>query len=655
VLIGVNYHPEHWPPERWREDARLMKEAGFNAVRMGEFAWSHLEPVRNKYRFRWLEAAVAIFAEQDIRTVLCTPTASPPPWLVERHPSIPPTDAGGQRLSFGTCRSYCANNPSYEKYSQRITAGLAEHFKNNKNVMAWQADSGFGRFGTARCYCRFCAQGFREWLQKKYGTLEELNRRWGTIVWSQQYSDWQQVPLPWRAVGDGELPHNPSLSLDYRRFCSDSWAAFQRMLVETVHTHCPGAPVTHNLAASVTEIDPFKLATDLNFVTASVSDCPKGYGADTSLFLEMVYALKDRKFWLAEADDTTKQSAAASSVPWFQQIVPFAYSALARGAEAVFFSRWRPAPFGAEQLKPGLLNHDGTPGRGLEAAARLARTLAKGGDAILRGPQDAKAALMLCHESGWALSEKPEPNMDYWDFVSTVYSSLSRQVGSLSVISARAALAPFKLVVAPALYVMPEDAARRLREYVERGGCLVMTCMSGIKDPDNNVWTGGLPGGMQDTLGLAVKSFAPIDYKGKVRVVATDRVFETERWNDVIELRDAKTLAVYADGPLKGLPAATVKAIGKGRAYYIGTCAEPGFYRHFLELACREAGIPARPFAGDGVEIVSRGELTFVTNQSTGPQTIALDAIYEDALRGTKHRGKIELPPDGVFVLKKIG
>jgi len=200
--------------------------------------------------------------------------------------------------------------------------------------------------------------------------------------------------------------------------------------------------------------------------------------------------------------------------------------------------------------------------------------------------------------------------------------------------------------------------AKRLKEYVAKGGHLALTCMSGIKDASNNVWTSGLPGGMQETLGMAVKGFESLGHdgaEGKIRVVATDRTFRTRGWNDHIELRKAKMLAMYADGPLKGLPAITMNVYGKGRAYYVGTCAEPDFYQYLFGLACREAGIAPRPFTADGVEVIARGDLTHVINQSFEPQTVTLDGLYEDLLRATKYRGKIAVPPDGALVLRRIG
>jgi beta-galactosidase len=356
-------------------------------------------------------------------------------------------------------------------------------------------------------------------------------------------------------------------------------------------------------------------------------------------------------------DDALTGSGAADALTWSQQIVPFAYSAVARGAEGLFFSRWRPAPFGADQLRPGLLNHDGTPTRGLEAAARLARSLTKGHEGVLRGAQESEVALLVCHESAWALAEKPDPNIAYWDHVSLVHSALSQHTPGLSIIGPTARFAPYKVIVAPALYLLRGETAKALREYVKGGGHLVLTCMSGIKDADNNVWTTGLPGGMREALGAVVKGFGriPSGAARKLRMAATERAFSIRDWNDLIELQGAKTLALYAEGPLKGLPAASVNSFGPGRAYYIGAYAEAEFYHSLLETVCREAQVTARPAAADGVEIIARGGVTFVLNRSFESKTVSLDGLYEDALRGSKYRGQIELPPDGAFVLKKIG
>lgn len=110
MRYGVSYYPEHKKEEELRHDLELLKRSGINTVRMGEFAWCRMEPEEGKYEFGWLEAVVKELGEAGIQTILCTPTACPPAWLVKKHPDLLYMDNRRIRRPFGGRRHYCYNN-----------------------------------------------------------------------------------------------------------------------------------------------------------------------------------------------------------------------------------------------------------------------------------------------------------------------------------------------------------------------------------------------------------------------------------------------------------------------------------------------------------------------------------------------------------------
>src|SRR5512143_2511427 len=185
--FGVDYYPEHWPEERWDEDARLMQEAGFNTVRLAEFSWSRLEAEEGCFDFNWLDRAIAILERRQMRVVLGTPSASAPPWLLQQHPDLFRLRADGQRVTYGNRRGYCPNHPLYRQYAGRILARMAQHYHAHPSVIGWQIDNEMGE----RCYCPQCQRAFQAWLQARYPSLEVLNQKWGTVFWSQEYSAWE--------------------------------------------------------------------------------------------------------------------------------------------------------------------------------------------------------------------------------------------------------------------------------------------------------------------------------------------------------------------------------------------------------------------------------------------------------------------------------
>jgi beta-galactosidase len=244
VYYGVDYYPEHWPEERWTEDARLMQEAGINVVRMAEFAWGKLEPREGNYDFSWLDGAIDTLTARGISVVLGTPTASPPPWLMDAHPDMFIGWPDGTRATYGSRRPYCPTSATYREYSARITRAMAEHYHDYPHIIGWQVDNEFGE----RCYCPNCQRAFQKWLRRKYSTLDELNARWGTAFWSHVYTDWSQIPLPWTTAQFALHPAppvaNPGLALDYYRFMSDSYVDYERIQVEILCQLCPGHFVT---------------------------------------------------------------------------------------------------------------------------------------------------------------------------------------------------------------------------------------------------------------------------------------------------------------------------------------------------------------------------------------------------------------------------
>jgi hypothetical protein len=233
MQFGVCYYPEHWPEARWAEDARQMRALGLSIVRIAEFAWSRIEPQEGRFAWEWLDRAVATLSAAGLKIVLGTPTAAPPAWLSRGYPDTLPVDEQGRRRNFGSRRHYCPNHPAYRRFSRRIVSLMAAHFAAHPAVVGWQIDNEFGGGGTARCYCEHCADAFRRWLQARYGTLEALNQAWGTVFWSQEYSAWEQIGPP---ILTGSAA-NPSHTLDYYRFASDSWVDYQQMQLEALGPH----------------------------------------------------------------------------------------------------------------------------------------------------------------------------------------------------------------------------------------------------------------------------------------------------------------------------------------------------------------------------------------------------------------------------------
>ena len=260
--LGVCYYPEHWPESLWAEDAERMVQTGLKLVRIGEFAWSRLEPTPEAFRFDWLDRAIETLGGVGLDVILCTPTAAPPRWMIDRHHDMLAVDENGQTRGFGSRRHYCFSHEKYRAESARITRILAERYGGNPHVTAWQTDNEYGCHDTVLSYSDSARRGFADWLKRRYGTIEALNQAWGNVFWSMEYNDFEQVDLPNSTVTDP----NPSHVLDFRRFSSDQVVAFNKIQVDILRQYAPGRPILHNTMGRFTGFDHYRLGTNLDIL-----------------------------------------------------------------------------------------------------------------------------------------------------------------------------------------------------------------------------------------------------------------------------------------------------------------------------------------------------------------------------------------------------
>jgi beta-galactosidase len=387
-LLGVCYYPEHWPEAQWPDDAARMVDAGLTLVRIGEFAWSRLEPEAGQMDFGWLDRAIDTLGRAGLQVVLGTPTATPPRWMLDRHPDMLAVDAQGRPRKFGSRRHYCFSHAGYLGECRRIVTLLAERYGRNPYVTAWQTDNEYGCHDTIHSYSDAARHAFRDWLAQKYQSVGALNRAWGNIFWSMEYRSFDDIDLPNLTVTEP----NPAHVLDFRRFSSDQVVAFNRAQVDILRRHTD-APIAHNYMGRITEFDHYKVGADLDI--ASWDSYPIGFLSDRleatadhkARFLrqgdpdfqafhhDLYRAVGRGRWWIMEQQPGPVNWAPYNPAPLPGMVRLWTWEAFAHGAEAVCYFRWRQAPFAQEQMHSGLLRPDSAPAPGLAEAAQVAAEL----------------------------------------------------------------------------------------------------------------------------------------------------------------------------------------------------------------------------------------------------------------------------------------
>jgi beta-galactosidase len=655
--FGVDYYPEQWPEERWSIDAQLMQEAGFNVVRLAEFAWSRMEPTEGKFDFDWLDRAIEILQSHGMKVVLGTPTASAPPWLMKKNPELYRVREDGQRVTFGNRRGYCPNHPLYHEHTRRIVTQMAEHYADHPEVIGWQIDNEFGE----RCYCSTCAAGFQTWLRGRYEALEELNQKWGTTFWSHVYTDWDEIPLP---LTTGGSP-NPGLALDFYRFCSDSYVAYQQLQIDILRLHCPGQFITHNLMGfGYDKLNYFDLTRSLDFV--SWDNYPRMQWtmdkrvnpSAMALNLDTMRGLKSRNIWIMEQQAGQGGWEVLSVAPRPGELRLWAYQSIAHGADAIVFFRWRTARFGTEQYWHGLLDHDARPSRRYEEIKRMGAEIKQIGDEIVGAQTRSQVAMILSYDSRFAFQIQPNNHrFSYHDHFHHIYRSFYGRHTSMDIVSPHADLSAYKLVVAPALHLVTDGIADNLKRFVQAGGTLVLTQRTGVKDESNAVVNQRLPGLLADLCGVEVDDYDSLSshMQNEIEFFIDGTCVPVGVLCDILKPTSATVVAQYRKDYYAGKPAITVNQYGAGRVVYIGALGDGQLYDHLAAWLLNSIDVSNGLRAPTGVEVTQRTQgdkkLHFVLNHTNSPQTIHLESHYTNLIGRKQLQGNVQLEPYDVLIL----
>jgi beta-galactosidase len=656
---GVDYYPEHWPEERWPEDARLMAEAGFNIVRMAEFAWSRLEPQEGVFDFTWLDQVIDLLSGHGIRTILGTPTASPTPWVMETDPTMYRILPDGKPLYYGNRRGYCPNHPIYWQHTRRIVERMAAHYAGNPHVIAWQIDNEFGD----PCYCPTCRRNFQVWLRNRFETLDRLNEKWGTIFWSHVYTNWKQIPVPYEHISQ-----NPGLALDYKRFSSESYVRFQQMQIEILRKYSK-KPLTHNfMGFGYNKINYYDLAAPLDFVSwdnylrvfwdmkAEIDPSHAALSHDT------MRGLKKKNFWIMEQQAGPTGWEIIGDTPKPGELRLWVYQAFAHGADGMLYFRWRTCRFGNEEYWHGVLDHHGIPGRRYQEVSRVGEELKRIGELIQDSEVRNRVAIMQSYDTRFGFQTQPNnPQFHYETHVHDIYRGFFAQQVGVDLISEKEDLSGYKVVVVPSMYVLLDETVDNLAAFARAGGIVVFTARTGVKDEFNAVVNMRLPGLAAEMCGIEVEEYKSIPSDSQenihLELIGQEGNFPVTVWAETLETHGAEIVASYHPGDFAGQPAMTRNRYGKGQVIYIGIFSDERFYDRLANWLLSEARLSTPLTTAPGVEITERwqGEhrLLFLLNHDSQPRPIRLNGEFLEIITGEILAGSVQLRARDIMILKK--
>jgi beta-galactosidase len=661
LLVGAAWYPEQWDEATADRDLESMEAAHIHLARVAEFAWSAMEPSEGHYEWAWLDHAIEEAAKHHVYIVMGTPTAAPPAWLTAKYPETLRVDENGRRDEHGNRQQFSFASTKYRELARGIAEAMAKRYGHNPNVVGWQLDNEYGEDS----FDPDARMQWHAWLKAKYGTIDRLNTLWTTQYWSQTYDNFDEIPAR-------PKDENPALLLDWKRFVSDTWKSYSENQISAIRPNAdPRQFITTNTMGWFDGFDSYVVHSVLDIAAwDDYVDAPVFDWAPNAAAHDLTRGYKQKNFWVMETEPAFVNWRKTNNPLAKGQVRELAWQAIGHGADAVECWQWRSALNGQEQYHGTLVGPDGKPVPVYAEVEQIGAEFEKAGSALSGTTPVANVALLHDFNSRWAIDfQRHAAKFDPVEELVAFYRPLREDAQGVDVIAPTATLDRYKLVVAPALNVLPQATAEHLIAYVKQGGHLVLGPRSGMKNEYDGLWPARQPGPLEELLGGRVEEFYALD-----QPVATTPVVDGGAegkgavWAELLQPMNGNAnggatavIAKYKASPgsagwLDGQPAILTRQVGKGRITYVGFWPDAATLSALTAGWVKDADVaPLLPNTPEGVEVCERTgdgrRVIVVINHSTEPKHVALPAAMTDLLKGGS-ASSVELEKYGVAVLE---
>lgn len=669
MYVGADYYPEHWDRDRWRTDLQLMKEAGFNIIRIAEFSWQNMEPKEGCFEFKWLTDFLDLVVEYDIKVIIGTPTAIVPVWAAKTYPEILALRKDGTREVYGVRKNNCFTSGAYRFLSRRIVSELTRAVGLYSAVIGWQPDN---EFGGPECRCGSCQKAFQDYLQEKYETPQELNRVWGLHFWGHSISHWNEIVIP-----ENNDTFNPSQVLDYRKFHSWLNYRFQKEQVDIIHKKSPGRFATHNFMGLFPVLDYYEMAEDLDFISwdnypnmgnigafetrsKMLVTLDMGYRIKESLAADLMRGLKNKNFWIMEQTSGPIGWGIFSKNTWPGELRNIAYQQLAHGCDGQIWFRWRACTAGREQYWHGILGHDGVPGRRYNEVAQTTHEYINLLSELDGSIINSEIGIIFDYNSQWALMAQPGyEGCNYQDSVMRYYEPLYKLGLNVDIVNPDFDFSLYKIIIAPHLHVLPIELANKIDIFVASGGIFLTDCRTGVKNESNLCYEKILPGLLNNLLGIEISEYESLENMFEYSLEPNGIIpgkYTATMYADWVETKTAESIIKFSTEHMKNYSLLTKNKFGKGYGFYVGSIIkEPIFYEKVVKLLLTTAKIEISDTLPYGIQCRYRekgnNKYLFIINHLNKVVKYNLPQGI-DLLTGHSTEGVSEVEPFGISVIK---
>ncbi len=643
-LYGVCYYPEHWHPDRHERDIARMAGCGFNLIRLGEGAWSYWEPTEGKFQFDLFDRVIDLCRRHDIKVIMGTPTYAAPAWVATDYPEVLRWNFQRIPMNHGGRRIYNYTSPKYLDLSDRICAALADHYRDEPQIIAWQLDNEFNCHMDVS-YAPSDTIAFRAWLKEKYGTPEALNDAWGTAFWSQTYTDWRQIDLPHPTA----TVHNPTQLLDETRFISDCVTRFARRQADILRAREPRWKITHN--GLFPNIDGRSLVRQIDFFSHDQYPLFWNEWTGQAFPLQQARSLSCPFAILEQQAGPGGQMEYLQRTPLPGQLRLWAWQSVFHGAGAVCHFRWRTCPYGSEQHWHGLLDPDDRDNRRIREASAVAEEIRRAPRDFLDAPITRAVAVLRDFDNETNDRRINTYNRSgAWEQNRWI-AGMSRRHVPVDIVWPDSDLSDYRLLIAPHLRIVDEAIVSACRAFVHAGGTLVLGAQSGLKNRNCHLVEMPPPGLWRDLAGVEIEDFTALPDPDETRAARLigGAVIELSTVVERIAAFDAEPLAYFLPDPLLGAaPAVTRRRVGAGSVCYIAGYCLPQALAALAPLLLNAARIAPLIEASEDIEAIARrgakADYLGLLNHGDAAQRVVIPGTGTDLLTGAP------LPPDGLLL-----
>lgn len=649
--IGAAYYPELWEKEEVVKDVERMKALGLNCVRIGEFAWSTMEKTEGVYDFEFFKYVMDKMYENGIYTILCTPSCTPPRWVFKKYPDlmrIRYNNYDNIKVEVHSRAHPCKSHEGIRVLNSKIAEEMSKALGNHPGLIGWQIDNELYPYDFG-CFCERCTKKYREYLKEKYGTIENLNKKWQMNRWSLDFSSFDEIMPP--APKSWEHPSH-----------SVEWWRFQCQLINTY---------TWEQADAIRKYSKAPIGTDMmteNTLSYNIMNKKldvvqhNHYESQDELYrtlfnYDFYRTLKDKPFWVTETQPGYNGSYAAyngyrpNGHNYINSLAP-----IVKGGEMNLYWHFRCHPAGHEIGHGAVYSSAGVPSPIAPSIKKIVQTLDTCKDFLEGSKVKSKIALtysstsiknfmfspIICHLDDVDHSYRPL-------FIDHFYDAFRHY--NIDVIETDKALDEYDVVVAPLLSNFDDcNFGTRIKAWVENGGTLIVGPLSDIMTDHATKHTDSTYSMLEDLAGVKVKHHLPVEQDNFKAKWADGEVFDIFLGCDAFDCVDSECLATYTGFDFEGMCAIAKRKVGKGTVILLGTAPDK---KELLKLV----GIEPTLEASSNISLTKRKgkENGIIALEIEGKDGyIVLDKEYYDILSKKNVSGKVAIAPYEALFLKEI-